>query len=234
MRVLAIVTARGGSKGVHRKNLRLLGGKPLLGWTAEAAHQATRITRTILSTEDEEIATVGRQLGLDVPFLRPTELATDNTPTLPVLQHAVRWLEAHGEQFDAVCLLQPTSPLRAAADIDACIELLDQSKADAVVSVAPVPPEHNPHWVYFADTESGELRLATGEATPISRRQDLPPAYHRDGSIFVTRRDVLIDGNSMYGTHLVGHLSTSRALDLDTLDDWERAEALLKQSSSAS
>lgn len=233
IRVVGIVTARGGSKGIPGKNVRLLGGKPLIAWTADAARGATRLTRTILSTDDAEIAEVGRQLGLDVPFLRPPELATDTTPTLPVIQHALRWLDGDGDHYDAVCLLQPTSPLRSAHDIDACIELFDRSGADSAVSIARVPPEYNPHWVYFADA-TGELRIATGEKDPIPRRQDLPPAYHRDGSIFVTRRDVLLDGNSLYGARLVGYESTSASLDLDTLEDWAEAEAILRGSSSAS
>lgn len=233
IRVLGIVPARGGSKGIPGKNVRPLGGKPLIAWTAEAARSATRLARTILSTDDAEIADVGRQVGLDVPFLRPPELATDTTPTLPVIQHALRWLDSHGEHYDAVCLLQPTSPLRRAHDIDGCIELFGRSGADSAVSIARVPPEYNPHWVYFADA-AGELRIATGEQDPIPRRQDLPAAYHRDGSIFVTRRDVLLDGNSMYGARLVGYESTSASLDLDTLEDWAEAEAILRGSSSAS
>ena len=233
IRVVGIVPARGGSKGIPHKNIRPLGGKPLIAWTAEAARGAARLTHTILSTDADEIAEAGRQAGLDVPFLRPAELATDTTPTLPVVQHAVRWLEARGERYDAVCLLQPTSPLRSARDIDACIELLDRSGADAAVSIARVPVEYNPHWVYFADA-SGDLRIATGEPDPIPRRQDLPPAFHRDGSIFVTRRDVLMDRDSLYGTRLVGYESTSASLDLDTLEDWEEAEAILRRSSSAS
>src|SRR6266516_4625509 len=111
-RVLGIITARGGSKGIPRKNIRLLGAKPLLQYTAEAAFGAKRLARVILSTEDEEIADVGRQCGLEVPFLRPSALARDDTPTLPVLQHAVRALEEGGESYDAICLLQPTNPFR--------------------------------------------------------------------------------------------------------------------------
>src|SRR2546423_8592254 len=109
-RVLGIITARGGSKGIPRKNIRFLGAKPLLQYTAEAALSAKRLTRVILSTEDQEIADVGRKCGLDVPFMRPAELALDSTPTLPVLQHAVRELEAAGNRYDAICLLQPTNP----------------------------------------------------------------------------------------------------------------------------
>ncbi len=118
MKTLGIVPARGGSKGIPRKNIVPLLGKPLLAYTAEAALAAQRLTRVILSTEDEEIARVGRQCGLAVPFLRPTELARDDTPTIPVLQDVVRKLEAAGEVYDAVFILQPTTPLRRAEDID--------------------------------------------------------------------------------------------------------------------
>lgn len=225
MRVLGIVPARGGSKGIPGKNVRPLGGKPLLAHTAEAALAARRLSRVVLTTDDEKIAEVGRSCGLEVPFLRPAELARDDTPTLPVLQHAVAELEKTGDRFDAVCLLQPTSPFRRAGDIDGCIELLETEGLDAVVSVLAVPPEHNPHWVYFRDG-GGLLRLATGEDQPIPRRQELPPAFHRDGSVYVTRRDVLMEGNSLYGRRLGGFLADSRSVNLDTPADWERAERL--------
>jgi CMP-N,N'-diacetyllegionaminic acid synthase len=225
MRVLGIVPARGGSKGIPGKNVRPLGGKPLLVHTAEAALAARRLSRVVLTTDDEKIAEVGRACGLEVPFLRPAELAMDDTPTLPVLQHAVAELEKTGDRFDAVCLLQPTSPFRRAGDIDGCIEMLETEGLDAVVSVLPVPPEHNPHWVYFCDGD-GLLRLATGEDQPIPRRQELPPAFHRDGSVYVTRRDVLMEENSLYGRRLGGFLADSRSVNLDTPADWERAERL--------
>src|SRR3954469_15890906 len=125
MRVLGIVTARGGSKAVPRKNLAMLGGRPLLSYTAEVVSASRRLTRTILSTDDEEIAFVGRGLGLDVPFMRPAELARDDTPTVPVLQDVLQRLESAGERYDAVMTLQPTSPLRTAEDIDGSIELLE-------------------------------------------------------------------------------------------------------------
>lgn len=225
MRVLGVVTARGGSKGIPGKNVRPLGGRPLLAWTAEAALAARRLSRVVLTTDDERIAEVGRGCGLEVPFLRPADLARDDTPTLPVLQHAVAELEKAGDRFDAVCLLQPTSPFRRPGDIDGCIELLASAGLDAVVSVLPVPPEHNPHWVYFRDGE-GLLRLATGEEQPIPRRQELPPAFHRDGAVYVTRRDVLMEG-SLYGRRLGGFLADSRSVNLDTPADWELAERLV-------
>lgn len=226
MRVLGLVPARGGSKGVPRKNIRPLGGRPLLQWTAEAALGARTLARVVLSTDDPEIADAGRRCGLEVPFLRPAELAGDRAPTLPAVQHALSELERTGDRFDAVCLLQPTSPFRTSEDIDACVTLLEEGGADAVVSVRRVPDEHNPHWVYFRD-ESGALRLSTGEAQPIPRRQELPPAFHREGSVYVTRRDVVM-GGSLYGTRLLAYeVDPARSVNIDTMDDWARAEALL-------
>ena len=231
MKVLGLIPARGGSKGVPDKNIRLLCGKPLLQYTAEAALAARFLSRVILSTEDKEIARVGERCGLDVPFVRPADLAEDETPTLPVVQHAVRWLEDQGEQFDAVCLLQPTNPLRRPEDIDACIQLLETTGADAVVTIVPVPAEHNPHWVYFQNG-SDFLRLSTGETTPIARRQELPPAFHREGSVYVTRRDVLMETNSLYGSKLAGHLiAAESSVNIDGLQDWARAEAILSRNS---
>lgn len=229
MRVLGLVPARGGSKGIPRKNIMPLCGKPLLQYTAEAALTSRRLSKVILSTEDEEIADVGRRCGLSVPFLRPLELARDDTPTLPVVEHAVRWMEGHGEHFDAICLLQPTSPMRAPEDIDSCIDLLARSGADSVVTVLPVPAEYNPHWVYFRDKD-GLLSLSTGEADPVTRRQALPPAFHREGSVYVTRRDVLMEAHSLYGSRLAGFvLDPSRSVNIDGPADWQRAVALLSQ-----
>jgi CMP-N-acetylneuraminic acid synthetase len=181
----------------------------------------------ILSTEDEEIAQVARRCGLEVPFLRPTELARDETPTLPVVQHAVRWIEDEGERYDLICVLQPTNPLRRAEDIDGCIQLLEASGADAAMTVLPVPVEFNPHWVYLPD-EAGLLRLSTGEADPLPRRQALPAAFHREGSVYVTRRNVLMEQNSLYGSRLQGHLmSANQCINIDTEKDWQRAEKIL-------
>ncbi len=226
MRVLGIVTARGGSKGVPRKNIRPLAGKPLIAWTAESA-KASRLARTILSTDDEEIAAAGRAAGLETPFMRPPELATDAAPTLPVLQHAVRFLEAVGDRYDAICLLQPTNPFRAPGLIDACIERFAAANADSLVTVLPVPAEYNPHWVYFEHAD-GTMHLATGEAVPIPRRQALPPAYHREGSVYLMKRDVLMEQGSLYGARLLGHpVDPATCVNIDTEADWARAEALL-------
>lgn len=228
MRVLGLVPARGGSKGIPRKNIRLLAGKPLLQYTAESALRAERLTRVVLSTDDAEIAEVGRTCGLDVPFMRPADIARDETPTLPVVQHALRSLESQGETFDAVCLLQPTAPLRREEDIDGCIAMLEKENADTVVTVLAVPPEHNPHWVFFKG-DDGYLRISTGELRLIPRRQELPPAFHREGSVYVTRRDVIMVGNTMVGEKLLGYLiDPSSSVNIDRPEDWQRAEQQMR------
>jgi CMP-N,N'-diacetyllegionaminic acid synthase len=224
MKVLGLIPARGGSKGVRRKNIRLLNDKPLLAYTAEAALQAHTLTRVILSTEDEEIAEVGRKYGLEVPFMRPAELAQDSTPTLPVVRHALLTLELQGECYDAVCLMQPTNPLRRDEDIDACVKLLCSSKAGCVVSVLPVPHEYNPKWVFWKDA-SGKMSLSTEDAEIIPRRQDLPPAFHRDGSIYVTRSEVIINDQSLYGNYVQGYeIKPEFSANIDTEDDWQAIE----------
>jgi CMP-N-acetylneuraminic acid synthetase len=226
--VVGLIPARGGSKGVPRKNIRLLGGRPLLEYTAKAALAARRLSRVVLSTEDPEVADVGRRCGLDVPFMRPSDLAQDATPSLPVVQHALQWLEDHGDRFDAVCLLEATTPFRGADEIDECVALLQESGADAIVTVRRVPDDFNPHWTYGRD-EEGYLHLSTGEPTPVTRRQDLPLVYHRDGSVYVTRRDVVVDRNTLYGDRLVGYVVADERpwLNIDTPEDWARAEELI-------
>jgi CMP-N,N'-diacetyllegionaminic acid synthase len=226
--VLGIVPARGGSKGIARKNIRLLGGKPLIAYTASAALKSAYLSRVLLSTDDSEIAEIGKAAGLDVPFLRPAELALDSTPMIDVVLHAIRWVQSRGEEYDAICLLQPTSPLRSAHTIDRCISLLWEQDVESVISVQSVPPEYNPHWVYF-EAPNGLLQLSTGESEPIPARQQLPPAYHRDGSVFVAKTQAVIAHGSLYGTKTVGVISPEQgAFDLDTEEQWESLERRLK------
>jgi CMP-N-acetylneuraminic acid synthetase len=229
MRALAVVPARGGSKGVPRKNARHLAGKPLLWYTARAAHAAEVFDRVILSTDDVELAEIGRGCGLEVPFMRPADLAGDSAPMIGVLLHAVETMAAQGANFDAICLLQPTSPLRRPRDLRACMELLQSSAADAVVSQRAVPDKYNPHWVYFRDS-GGWLHLATGEPDPIPRRQDLPPAYHRDGAIYLVRTTVLLERHSLYGQKTAGYVIEDLPLvNIDTPEDWAHAERQMSE-----
>lgn len=229
MKVLGLIPARGGSKGVPRKNIRLLGDKPLLAYTAESALKAEKLTRVILNTDDEEIAETGRKYGLEVPFIRPSDLAEDTTPTLPVVLHTLMKLKKAGENYDAVCLLQPTNPLRRAEDIDNCIEIFENTGVDSVVSVLPVPAEFNPKWVYWRDG-LGKLILTGGESEPITRRQDLPPAFYRDGSVYVTRSYVVLDHGSLYGESIQSYLMNPEySINIDTEEDWQRLEERFSQ-----
>lgn len=228
MKVLGIIPARGGSKGVPRKNIRLLAGKPLLAYTAEAALKSQRLTRVILSTEDNEIAGIAKQCGIEVPFMRPAELAADTAPTLPVVQHALTILRERGEEFDAVCLLQPTNPLRRAEDIDNCIDLLERTGADSVVSVLPVPAEFNPAWVYVQGS-NGFIALSNGEDEPIPRRQDLPAAFHRDGTVYVTRTSVIMDRGSLYGSKVHAYkIDPLFSVNIDTEEDWNAVRSRIE------
>lgn len=228
MRVLGIVTARGGSKGIPRKNIVPLLGKPLLAYTAEAALAAQRLTRTVLSTEDEEIARVGRLCGLDVPFLRPVELARDETPTIPVLQHVVRSLEAVGECYDAILTLQPTTPLRRAEDIDQAIILLERTGADSVISFVDVGEKH-PARMKSITPEGCAMDPPFAEQFEGQRRQDLPKLYLREGSIYLTRRHVLMEHHSLKGNDCRAYLvPAERACNIDTPFDLFLAEQMIR------
>lgn len=228
MRILAIIPARGGSKGVPAKNIKLLNGKPLLAYTSEIALQSKQLTEVIVSTEDEQIGEVAKSLGIKVPFVRPMELAQDNTPTLDVIIHALQWYGNQNIFFDAVCLLQVTSPFRTLDFLDKAIKKFWASGCDSLVSVQKVPHEYNPHWTFEVNDE-GNLKIATGEAEIISRRQELPTAYHRDGSIYLTKTKVLLDEHSLYGKSTAFIESDSESyINIDTLQDWEKAEEMIQ------
>lgn len=232
MKVLGVITARGGSKGVPGKNLKLLAGKPLLAYTIDAAVASGALDRVILSTDDAAIADAGRALGCEVPFLRPGALAQDDTPHLPVIQHAVRWLdEQAGYRPDAVMILQPTSPLRSAADIGASVDLLAQSGADSVLSVSEIPVHAHPLRALRVDDTGAAVLFVTGEGVRhrINRRQDLPAAWVMNGAIYICRTGVLFaDPPSLYGDRVVVHrMPVTRGLSIDDAHDWAEAERAL-------
>lgn len=231
MRVLGIITARGGSKGIPRKNLAPVCGKPLIEYTIKSAQSARKLTETIVSTDDQEIAEVCMGLGVEAPFLRPEELARDTTPTLPVLQHAITTLSERGRNFDAVCLLQPTSPQRSRDLIDRCIEQFETAGTDSLITVSKIPHAYNPMWVYWMDS-AGHLALATGGVEPIKRRQDLPLGYVRDGRIYLTRVHTLMNDNSLFGSSVHG-VELPCGINIDTDTDLEAfRKAMLDQGSS--
>ena len=228
MKILGIVTARGGSKGILRKNIVPLLGKPLLAYTAEAALASTRLTRTVLSTEDEEIARMGQKHGLDLPFLRPAELARDDTPTIPVLQDVVSKLEARGEFYDAVFILQPTNPLRRPEDIDGAIELFEKTGADSVISFFDVGEKH-PARMKFITPDGRVVDPPFKEQFEGQRRQDLPKLFLREGSVYLTCRAVLMEQNSVQGRDCRAWIiPEERACNIDTPFDLFLAEQMLK------
>jgi CMP-N,N'-diacetyllegionaminic acid synthase len=236
LRVLGVITARGGSKGLPGKNLKPLAGKPLIAHTIDTARESQAFDRVILSTDDEAIATAGRSGGCDVPFMRPADLARDETPHLPVLQHAVQWLSDHERyQPDAVMILQPTSPLRRIVDIRNAIALLDRSGADSVVSVSEVPAHYNPMRALRIDEHGFASLFVTGEPVRrrINRRQDMPEAWTMNGAIYLFRTTVLTGLNaaepSLYGNRTAAYvMPPAFGISIDSLDDWAAAERALE------
>ena len=228
MNVLGLIPARGGSRSIPGKNLVPVAGRPLLGYTCDAALRSRRLTRTILSTDDEEIARVGKTFGVEVPFLRPADLARDEIPMIEVVRHAVGWLADHERyRADLVALLQPTSPLRRAEHIDAAVDLLLETSADTVVSVIEVPHQFNP--VSLMCLEDG--RLVTFLDQPmILRRQDKPRAYARNGpAILVVRQEVLEKG-TLYGAVVRPlEMTLVDSVDIDAPDDVALAEFYLSR-----
>jgi CMP-N,N'-diacetyllegionaminic acid synthase len=233
VKVLGVVTARGGSKGLPGKNLRPLAGKPLIAHTIDTARDSHAFDRLILTTDDAAIADAGRARGCEVPFMRPAEFARDETPHLPVLQHAVGWLRDH-ERYepDAVMILQPTSPLRRVQDIRDSIGMLERSGADSVVSVSEVPAHYNPMRTLRVDDAQRASLFVTGEPVRrrINRRQDMPQAWTMNGAIYLFRTSVLRAAEpSLYGDRTAAYVMPSMyGISIDSLDDWEEVTRILE------
>lgn len=227
MRALGVIPARGGSRGIPQKNLRRIAGQSLLAYTAAAARGSRRLERTILSTDDAAIAEAGRTLGLDVPFMRPADLADDVTPMLPVLQHAVREMTARGFAADAVVLLQPTSPLRRAEHIDAAVDLLESTGADTVVTVVEVPHQFNPASVLRVDDGRVQPLL---DGPPVLRRQDKPLLYARNGPAVLALRVAQLERGAFYGGDTRALIMSSEdSLDIDSPWDLDLLEFILSR-----
>ena len=229
--VLAVIPARGGSKGIPRKNIRSFAGHPLIAYSIEAGLSAETVTRVIVSTDDEEIAAVSRQYGADVPFLRPAEFAQDQTLDLPVFQHALAWLAEH-ENYrpDVVVQLRPTSPVRPPTLVDEAVRLLlENPEADSVRGV--VPAGQNPHKMWRIDPVSGRmcnLLDVEGIAEPYNApRQALPPVYWQTGHIDAIRPRVF-EWDSMSGRVILPvMIDPAYTVDIDTPKDWARYEWLV-------
>lgn len=222
-KILGIIPARGGSKGIPGKNIRMLGGKPLIHYAAKAARDSGLVDRLILTTDSPEIADAGKSLGIEVPFIRPAHLAQDDTPMFPVIDHALQFVENEGWQAEIILLLQPTAPLRKAKHLQTAVRILIGTKCDAVASVVEVPQHYAPDFVL--KLEEGKLKPFLEGGERVTRRQDTRPAYSRDGTIYAFRRDVFIFKRSIYGDDcrpLI--IPRDQSCNLDTLEDWEEAE----------
>ena len=191
-----------------------------------ATRLPTAISCTILAkTTNTRIPHITQK----VPFKRPSNLAEDDTPTLPVIKHTLEFYKAKGEEFDAVCLLQVTSPFRTVAFLNNAIYKFIKSNTDSLISVLEVPHEYNPHWS-FEENSKGNLSIATGENQIITRRQELPKAYHRDGSLYLTKVNVILEQNSLYGNS-ISYIESKREsyVNIDVENDWKLAEKIAKK-----
>ena len=222
MEVLGLITARGGSKGLPRKNVLLVAGRPMIAWTIEAALESRALRRVVVSTDDEEIAEVSRRWGAEVPFLRPAELAQDGSSHFSTVVHALRWLESHeGAALDYIMLLQPTSPLRTAKDIEAAVDVARKKRADSVISVSASPA--HPYQVRRIVQDGTLEEFVPGSpppGVPETRRQDFPAAYHVNGAIYLIRREVLLQYETFEPPNTFPYVMPShRSLQID--EPWD-------------
>ncbi len=229
---LAIIPARGGSKGIPRKNIRNFAGYPLIAWSIAAAKQSQRVTRVIVSTDDEEIASVAREFGAETPFMRPDEISQDGTTDLPVFEHALKWLEElEGYKPEVVVQLRPTSPIRPRGLVDEAIQiLLNHKDADSVRGV--VSAGQNPHKMWRISGEAGPMKNlldVPGITEPYNApRQVLPPIYWQTGHIDAIRTETITKGGSMSGGVIYPIIIDPRyTVDIDNLQDWARYEHLV-------
>jgi len=220
--ILGLIPARGGSKGVPRKNIRELAGIPLIAHSIQTARNATAIDSAVVSTDDEEIAEVAESYGARVPFIRPSELATDEAPTAPVITHALETLHDAGEEYDAFVLLQPTSPLRTVTHIDEAYSLYGESNADSVISVYPT---YDTRWERVPE---GAKKVNYTDAA--KRRQDRDPEYLINGAIYVTDVDRFLQTEeTIAGTTKLYEMTKRRSVDIDTPFDLWLAEQILTE-----
>jgi CMP-N,N'-diacetyllegionaminic acid synthase len=223
MNTYALIPARGGSKGIPRKNIKIIAGKPLIVWTIEAALRSSLLSAVVVSTDDPEIAEIARQAGAQVPFMRPAELARDQSSGLEPVLHAMDQMP----QCDSLLVLQPTSPLRTTEDIDGCLSLVAQTEAPSVVSVTEA--DTHPYWTYRLNADRTMVRFV--DAAPIARRQDLPAIFALNGAMYFAETNWLRRTGSLVSSETLAYvMPRDHSVDLDTPFDWKFAELLLKES----
>ena len=224
--VLIIIPARGGSKGIPRKNIKSLNGKPLIYYAIDTARAITTDDNICVSTDDVEIKSVVETYGLEVPFLRPKELSTDTAGTYEVLLHALDYYEKQGKHYDIVLLLQTTSPFRTAEHVKEALTLYDNSEADMVVSVKECAA--NPYYNVFEEDTDGYLHICKGNGN-IFRRQDAPKVYEYNGAIYIMDAEELKRTHMHRLPHRIKYVMDEKSsFDLDTMEDWNMAETMIK------
>lgn len=226
MRVLAIIPARGGSKGLSGKNIKPLCGKPLIGWTIEQARASKHITEIFVSTDSREIADVAESFGVSVPELRPAELASDTASSASFILYTLEKLQREGQEFDYIVLLEPTSPLREVEDIDRSIELLAaDSRADSIVGVCKTECAHP---VFLTRIEEGLLRPYIGDMEAV-RRQELDELYFFEGTVYVSRVNAFFEKKAFYHDKTLPYLVPKwKSFEIDDSEDWFIIESILK------
>lgn len=223
---IALITARGGSKGLPRKNILKLNGMPLIGWTIKAAQECESIDLVYVSTEDAEIAEVSRSLGAEV-IPRPELLATDSATSESVIEHAISWLESMNIDTQQIALLQPTSPLRTSTHLNEALEILFNSNADCIISV--FEPTHTPIKAYI-QSENGFIAGLYSKKAPYMRRQDLPQAYQPNGAIYAFHKAAFQEFNQIPRDKVLPYvMSELESEDIDTIDDFLKVEQILKE-----
>ena len=227
-RVLAVVPARGGSKGLPKKNLRKVGGVSLVGRAGVIASSLKWLDKAVLSTDSAEIASEGRKYGLDVPFIRPDDLAGDHVGPVPVMQHAVRECEGRLElTFDVIVLMEPTCPLRRPDDVERVVQCLIESGSDSAFCVSPIPHNHHPAKAFALRDGKMEFYMPETEAVP--NRQSLPEAFFRNGAAYAVTRECLMDRDSLFGEDMRGIVVQRILPHVDYLEDIEYAESVLRR-----
>tara|TARA_B100001093_G_C26786193_1_gene996802 strand:- start:409 stop:1116 length:708 start_codon:yes stop_codon:yes gene_type:complete len=231
--VLAIIPARSGSKGIPNKNIKLLGGRPLIEYTFENCKSCNYIQRTIVTTDSNEIADISLNNGIEVPFLRPKNISNDESTSKSYVLHALEFLKKKENYIpEIILILQPTSPFRQVVDIKQTIDILNENDADSVVSVTEIDKKYNPEW-QFNVMMDGSLKFFNKDIdwnSLASRRQKLASTYTRNGAVYCFKRKCLTKYKNIYGVKVFSYIMPrSRSINLDTLEDWLEAENYLKK-----
>ena len=228
MTVIGFIPARGGSKGIPRKNIVEINGRPLISYTIGSSKESKLIDRTIVSTDDDEIASISASFGAEIPYIRPDEIAQDSTSMICVLNHFVLWLEENDIDVECIALLQPTSPFRKGIHIDEAISIFRASNASSVVSVVEVPHQFNPYSI-MKISQDKSIKPYLNQTPTILRRQDKPKFFARNGPAILICRPEIIKNNELYGEYCLPYfMSNFNSIDIDSPYDMKLADFMFQ------